>query len=141
MIGIYKITERSTGRCYIGQSTNIKSRFRSHKKRFNRDLFDYEVLIQCPVESLDFLERAFINGYDSVNSGLNITRGGNGTFGPMGTKTRQKISITVSGENNPFYGKHHSDEIKKQISASKKGVPWSDARRQAQLNRRNNNDA
>ena len=34
--GIYKITNQTNGKCYIGQSVNIKRRWRSHKtKAFN----------------------------------------------------------------------------------------------------------
>ena len=39
-------------------------------------------------------------------------------------ETKKKISanhIDVSGENNPMYGKHHSDETKKKISEINKG--------------------
>jgi hypothetical protein len=31
------------------------------------------------------------------------------------------MSEKFSGENNPFYGKHHSEETKKKISESRKG--------------------
>ena len=31
MIGIYKITNKVTGECYIGRSTNITNRFQQHK--------------------------------------------------------------------------------------------------------------
>jgi group I intron endonuclease len=166
MIGIYKITERSTGRCYIGQSTNIKRRWKEHYKRFSPDLFEYSVEQECCVGLLDVMERYFIKKLNTLTpNGLNKTHGGSGMFGHCDEdtrlkmsaskkgkqpnnaghqrtdETRLKISIATSGERNPFYSKHHSDEIKKQISASKKGVPWTDARRQAQLNRRNNNDA
>lgn len=32
------------------------------------------------------------------------------------------VSKAVSGENNPFFGKHHSDETKQRISEAKKGT-------------------
>lgn len=38
--------------------------------------------------------------------------------------TLQKLREMESGENNPFYGKHHSDETRKRISESKKGKHW-----------------
>lgn len=35
-------------------------------------------------------------------------------------ETRAKLSAASSGENNPFYGKHHTPETKAKISATKK---------------------
>ena len=35
--------------------------------------------------------------------------------------TRKKISEAMSGENHPWYGKHHTEESKKKISESKSG--------------------
>jgi len=35
-------------------------------------------------------------------------------------------------ENHPWFRKHHSESDKKKISLAKKGVPWSDKRRDAQ---------
>ena len=37
MIGIYKITNISSGKVYIGQSNNIQRRFKEHKQRANPD--------------------------------------------------------------------------------------------------------
>ena len=43
----------------------------------------------------------------------------------LSDETRRKISLNhcdCSGEKNPFYGKHHSEEIKKKLSESKKNI-------------------
>jgi len=40
-------------------------------------------------------------------------------------ETRRKISQTVSGSNNPFYGRQHTEESKLKISNAKKGKPGS----------------
>lgn len=37
----------------------------------------------------------------------------------LSEETKKKISESMSGENNPFYGRHHSDETKQKISESK----------------------
>ena len=38
---------------------------------------------------------------------------------------REKLSIAFSGENHPFYGKHHTEEARKKISENQKGrKPW-----------------
>ena len=34
----------------------------------------------------------------------------------MSKETKDKLSKMKSGENNPFYGKTHSDEVKKRLS-------------------------
>jgi hypothetical protein len=33
-------------------------------------------------------------------------------LGPLSQKTKEKLSITLSGKNNPFYGKQHDPELK-----------------------------
>ena len=60
VIGIYCITERSSGKRYIGQSRNVHSRWWQHRDRFPPDTHGYEVLIECGVEELDDLEQSFI---------------------------------------------------------------------------------
>lgn len=120
--GIYKITDRQTGQCYIGQSVNIEKRWKEHRFRFNPDLYDYEILMNCPVESLDFFERAFISGYDSCKNGLNRTLGGNGMFGFFNDEIRKKISSKIKG-------RRHTEESKAKMSESQKGKTFSDETR------------
>lgn len=76
--GIYIITEIDTGRQYIGQSTNIEERWKKHRRtRFASDQFSYELLIECPKESLDFFEISFISGYNTLRpNGFNVQAGG-----------------------------------------------------------------
>ena len=86
------------------------------------------------------LEIRLISEYDSIENGYNIEHGGN-TTGTHNAETRLKISLSnkgkkkrpmteaekakaslrMSGENNPFYGKHHSDEVKSEHSHFMKG--------------------
>lgn len=37
--------------------------------------------------------------------------------GPLSEETKHKLSIALSGDNNPFYGKQHDPELKKQMNA------------------------
>lgn len=36
--------------------------------------------------------------------------------GPLSEETKQKLSIALSGDKNPFYGKQHNPELKKQMN-------------------------
>lgn len=78
MKGVYKITNKINGKCYIGSSVDIKKRWREHRARsvittnnykntyyshlycafrkYGRDNFEYEVLEELENES-DLLER------------------------------------------------------------------------------------
>lgn len=88
-------------------------------------------------EEADSMEIMLILLYDTTNPkyGYNIASGGNvhvakGKNNPFYGKhhtdeTKQKIRLSLpnqQGENNPFYGKKHSDETKQKLSASHKKV-------------------
>jgi group I intron endonuclease len=45
---------------------------------------------------------------------------------------RSENRARLLGEANPFFGKTHSDETRQRISATRRGVPWTAARRAAQ---------
>jgi group I intron endonuclease len=133
MIGIYKIENIINGKCYIGQTNDIERRWKEHKtkqpntyiyralKKYGVDAFTFEVLIECPIESLDFFEKAFILGYDSFGlGGYNLTEGGEGTRGRKHSEeTKEKI-----GKSNK--GKIRSEETCNNISISKTGLKHSD---------------
>lgn len=93
--GIYKITNRTTGEIYIGQSVNIADRFKQHikcglgidasptNKLYNNMQewgiwnFKFEVLQKCSRSQLNEKEKFWINMYQSNKIGLNIQRGAN----------------------------------------------------------------
>ena len=124
------------GKCYIGQSVNIERRFDEHKKYTNRtgkylhnsmnkygvDNFSFEIIEECKKSELSEREKYWISYYNSTSpNGYNLTNGGDGgnTF-QYRTKeqmedTKRKISEVTSGENNGFYGKHHSEETKEYL--------------------------
>lgn len=93
MIGIYKITNKINNKIYIGQSRDIKRRWKEHKRlsktrktliqkaiyKYGIENFDFEVLEECSVDCLDELEIYYIKLYDSTNRniGYNIASGGN----------------------------------------------------------------
>lgn len=88
MIGIYKITNKITNKCYIGQSIHIEERFKEHLWRSHNssihqaimdeglDNFTFEVLEECPQSKLNEREKYWISYYDSFLNGYNRSRGG-----------------------------------------------------------------
>lgn len=91
MIGIYKITNKKTGKSYIGQSTNIERRLNEHKtvgeksripvdiaiKKYGKDSFIYEVIELCSIDELNIKEQYWINYYNTFFDGYNCNQGGN----------------------------------------------------------------
>ena len=91
--GIYKITDLTTGKAYIGQSVDIKERFRQHIKsaltygKSSNKLyqtmqksgvhnFTFEILEEVSRAELNERETYWINFYKTKDFGLNTTRGG-----------------------------------------------------------------
>jgi len=125
MIGIYKITEISTGRCYIGQSIRChshsankklgtqKGRWLEHHKRFPPALFTYEVVRE--VSNLQFMnsfEKFYIKLYDSHANGFNKTIGGSGMkVLYVSADTREKIRAAAKGRLSPKKGIKFPDSV------------------------------
>lgn len=91
--GIYKITDLTTGQAYIGQSVDIRERFRQHIKsalsygkatnRLYQTMqksgihnFTFEILEEVPRDKLNERETYWIDFYKTKEFGLNSTRGG-----------------------------------------------------------------
>lgn len=93
--GIYKITNKKDGRCYIGQSIDIGNRWTEHFKaaiggtltfqtnKFYQAMategpesFTYEILEICDRDKLNERERYWIEFYNSKELGYNTTIGG-----------------------------------------------------------------
>ena len=90
MIGIYKITNKTTGKSYIGQSNDIQRRLKEHQvvgersripvdiaiQKYGKDNFLYEVIEECSIEELNQKETYWIQQFDTVNNGYNCNNGG-----------------------------------------------------------------
>ena len=87
--GIYKITNKTNGKAYIGASTNIEDRWYNHNHHRNQRMyqimdkyggngnFTFEIIEECSVEELRDKERYYIKLYDTkVPKGYNLTGGG-----------------------------------------------------------------
>lgn len=96
---IYKITCLSTRKVYVGKTTQLFKRMKSHyfslsydchynKKlqnafnKYGEQNFEYEVIYSfVPIEYLSFMELSVMLSYDCIDNGMNISRkseGGNG---------------------------------------------------------------
>lgn len=121
MIGIYKITS-PTNRVYIGQSRNIKSRFRQYKgnlkntkgqillyrsfKKYKVENHIFEVLEECETKDLNLRERYWQDFYDVLNGGLNCVLQETDVLPrELSEETKKKLSESFLGEKNPMYGK------------------------------------
>ena len=92
-MGIYKITNLMTDQCYIGQSTDIYTRWCTHCKaglgidtpvgnklykaiqEYGLQNFTFELLCQCSKQELDAKEKYFIELYQADLYGYNGTKG------------------------------------------------------------------
>ena len=127
LIGIYKITSPS-GKVYIGQSINIEKRWKLHKgmyyshgiskiynslKKYGPENHKFEIIEECSIEQLDEREIYWVNYYNSIKEGLNISLGGEG--GNMTEETKQKISKAKKDHicyQNPERGNKISQKLK-----------------------------
>jgi len=134
-IGIYKITSPS-GKTYIGQSWNIRKRIYKYKsvqgckkqrilynslKKYGWENHIFEVVYTLPIETeqrtLDNYEIFYIIQFKEAGyEMMNIKEGGSG--GKLSKESIQKM-IETRGKWN------HSEETKKKISESHKGIKHS----------------
>jgi group I intron endonuclease len=137
--GIYSIRNITNGKRYIGQSTNLEDRKRSHfttLKRGNHfniylqraflkygiDNFEFRILEEVPEDMLDVRERSWIYFYKSNQRefGYNLESGGN-LNKHHATETILKLSA-IRGEKHWGFGKHRSEETRRKISDAHKGM-------------------
>ena len=143
LCGIYKITNIVNNMFYLGKSVNIVIRINRHKNRltknshdnsylqhaynkYGKDNFVFTILLECDKELLNQYEQdlIFLSECFKETIGYNLTLGGDGGEIPNDV-TRAKMSATRKG-------KVASPETNKKCSESLKGIPWSQARRDAQ---------
>ncbi len=136
IIGIYKILNPN-GCIYIGQSANIKERFRCYKylkckkqiklynslKKYGWENHIIEVIEECLIEELDNKEIHYIKLYNTFNTknGLNLQSGGNRPIASDETRAKLKMNC-----GKHMIGKHHSEETKQKISKGNIGKKISD---------------
>ena len=104
---IYMYENSSSGKVYIGQTVHPEKRKKRHKKagsntkfhnainKYGFDHFEYTILQEnIPEQELDDLEKYYISIFDSMNSGYNMTEGGD--FTPSkNPEAAEKISKAI----------------------------------------------
>ena len=111
--GVYK---------YVGYGKNVEDRmFDSHYqnsyiKKYDYNEFEKMIICYCEIDEMRKLESYYIKKLQTHISegGFNCNYGGGGCT-EQTLKSKQKISNATSGENNPFYGKHHTEKFKEKI--------------------------
>jgi group I intron endonuclease len=121
--GIYKITNKLNKKCYIGQSKDIKTRWKHHCwdaakgsklpihnaiRKYGQDNFIFEIIEECSKEVRDEKEVYYIDLFNSYKDGYNATIGGD---------------CFVKGKNHLAYGKPKAKEHKDKIAKAHKGKP------------------
>ena len=144
---VYVIWDSKNNKYYVGVTRQkyAYTRIRQHKrgKQFvDRELqkvgwenCDWWVVEEnIPAENIDEREKQWICFFGCVYpKGYNMTHGGIGHI-TVSEETREKIRQNalergMSGEKNPMFGKHHSEEARAKISEARKLENLSDETR------------
>jgi group I intron endonuclease len=141
--GIYSFVNLVNGKRYIGQSFKLNIRINEHFSKLvkNKDAcpklqrawnkygcqnFVVETIISTDGNFkkeqlkcfLDFLEKYYIQHYDSFDNGYNCTKGGDGGLGRVG----ELNPMYKIGEKHPMFGKKPSEKSIKKNSLSHMGL-------------------
>ena len=117
--GIYYIENLINNKKYIGQSNNIKDRWRRHISELNKNKhhndylqkswnkygennFMFEIIEYCSIENLDDREQYWIDFYNTMDRdfGYNLKTGGQNGGSIMSDETKEKMSISVKNSYN-----------------------------------------
>lgn len=110
-----------------GEGYKNCSKFYAAIKKYGWNNFEHIILENNLTEfQVDEREKYWIQYYDSINNGYNLVSGGNKNkifSQDSREKMRQAKLGKYNGQNNPMYGKHHSEETKEKIrQANSKAV-------------------
>lgn len=132
MIGIYKITNTKNGKCYVGQSIDIKRRFWDHRcishetnrhlrhamQKYGKDAFSYEVLEECDPAKLDEREQFWI---EKIKPEYNVMSGGQGRGKRHSDDTRSKLIKAGKESWEKKSEKEKASVIKNNLKGPKRG--------------------
>jgi group I intron endonuclease len=142
--GIYKITNEVTGKFYIGSSKDVDFRWIIHTRHlkanthcnpklqhswnfYGEDKFTFMVLERVSTDQLFIREQYYLDTFKpfvrglGYNIGKDACGGDNITNNPNRDAFIEKMSEISSGENNPMFGRKHSEKSKKKQKTKAKG--------------------
>lgn len=137
--GIYIIKNKINEKVYIGQSKQLNERYAGHLNRIKKgthhndilqesfykygfDNFEFSILEEVLDESLlNEREKYWIDFYGGINSDK-VYNLKDPLLNEHSDYVRKKISQSHTGVNNPNYGKKWTDEMKQELSNSRKGI-------------------
>lgn len=130
MVGIYEITNKDTGKRYIGSSKQIEKRWEQHLQalekgehhsillqrawnKYGKECFEFTVKEECKEEELLVKEQKYLNLKPEYNIGAQASGGDNLTNHPHKEEILERRSKTVTNnlnkltqeERNRIYGK------------------------------------
>lgn len=137
--GLYKITNLTNGKMYIGQHTtsNLDDGYMGSGtiikraiQKYGIDNFRKEWLMFCEdSDELNYMERVFVDQtWLDRSDTYNLSLGGEVSSGftfTMSEETKKKISEANKGRQPPNKGISRSAEVKKKLSEANKGKQWS----------------
>lgn len=131
--GIHSTNDLNDG--YFGSSKSLKLAIKKHGK----ENFIKVIIANYPTRKEANEHERLVVDLDMVNNPMcyNLRTGGDNEFiisdeikahiskktkgRKLTTETRLKISESLKGNKNPFYGKHHTDETKRKLSEANSG--------------------
>lgn len=135
---VYKITNKTNNRIYIGCTTQglidrksehysrcfnakRKSKLCDAMRKYGFDNFDFEIIKECSTTEEMFLSEIYYIGfYNSKESGYNLTIGGEGCIGYKHTEETKKILSKLLSEKHPHRGKKYEDIYDKERAEEQK---------------------
>ena len=126
---IYKTTNLINGKIYVGKDAKNNPKYYGSGnliklaiKKYGKENFKKEIIEYC-LDCVELSKREiyWIKELNSIDKliGYNLSEGGIG--GCLGCKASDETKAKLSGKNNHFYGKHHTDETKEKLSKALKG--------------------